>query len=152
MTLALDPSSLERDEQEELRVAAGVFKRRMMAHSAARLQFLDDEPDVVTVPREVADLIAEILAQLAAGRVVVAYPMHAELTTQQAADFLNVSRPHLVKLADEGVIPHHKVGTHRRVYFKDVLAHRARQEEESRAALDELSRVSEELGLYDDEL
>lgn len=152
MTLALDPSSLERGEQEELRQAAGVFKRRMTAHAAARLQFLDDESDVVTVPREVADLIAEILAQLAAGRVVAAYPMHAELTSQQAADFLNVSRPHLVKLVDEGVIPYHKVGTHRRIYFKDVLAYRARQEEGSRAALDELSRISEEIGLYEDEL
>lgn len=152
MTLALDPSTLEHGEREELRQAAGIFKRRMTAHAAARLQFLDDEHDVVTIPREVAGLIAEILAQLAAGRVVAAYPMHAELTTQQAADFLNVSRPHLVKLVDEGVIPYHKVGTHRRIYFKDVLAYRARQEEESRAALDELSRVSEELGLYEDEL
>lgn len=152
MTLALDPSDLERDEQEELRFAAGVFKRRMLAHTATRLQFLDDDRDVVTVPRQVADLITEILAQLAAGRVVAAYPLHAELTTQQTADFLNVSRPYLVRLVDEGVIPHHKVGTHRRVYFKDVLAHKARQEEESRRALDELTRVSEELGLYDDEL
>lgn len=152
MTLALDPSTLEHGEREELRQAAGIFKRRMTAHAAARLQFLDDEHDVVTIPREVAGLIAEILAQLAAGRVVAAYPMHAELTTQQAADFLNVSRPHLVKLVDEGVIPYHKVGTHRRIYFKDVLAYRARQEEESRAALDELIRVSEELGLYEDEL
>ena len=152
MTLTLDPSTLERGEREELRQAAGIFKRRMTAHAAARLQFLDDEPDVVTVPREVADLIAEILAQLAAGRVVAAYPMRAELTTQQAADFLNVSRPHVVKLVDRGIIPHHKVGTHRRLYFRDVLAYRARQDEESRAALDELSRVSEELGLYDDEL
>lgn len=152
MALAFDPSILERDQQEELRVAAGVFKRRATTHAAAVLQFLDDDQDVVTVPREVAELIAEILAQLAAGRVVAAYPMHAELTTQQAADFLNVSRPHLVKLVDEGAIPHHKVGTHRRVYFKDVLTHKARQEEESRRALDELSRISEELGLYDDEM
>lgn len=152
MTLTLDPSSLEKGEQEELRQAAGIFKRRILTHAATRLQFLDDERDIVTVPREVADLIAEILAQLAAGQVVAAYPMQAELTTQQAADFLNVSRPHLVKLVDQGVVPHHKVGTHRRIYFRDVLAHRARQAEESRAALDELSRVSEELGLYEDEL
>lgn len=152
MTLAMDPSSLERNEQEELRQAAGVFKRRMMMHAAARLQFVDFDRDVVTVPREVADLIAEILAQLAAGRVVAAYPMHAELTTQQAADFLNVSRPYLVKLVDQGAVPHHKVGTHRRIYFKDVLAYRGHQDEASRRALDELSRVSEDIGLYEDEI
>lgn len=148
MTLAFDPTTLERGEQEELRTAATVLKRLMSAPVAARLQFLDDG-GVVTVPREVAGLIAEILAQLAAGRVVAAYPMHAEFTTQQAADFLNVSRPHVVKLVDQGAIPHHKVGTHRRIYFKDVLAYKARQDEESRQALDELSRLSEELRLYD---
>ncbi|GIU92146.1 MAG: excisionase [Acidimicrobiia bacterium] len=150
MTITLDPGTLELAEREELRQAAGVFRRHTSANKETRLRFLDDQEDVVTVPRRVADLIAEILAQLAAGRVVVAYPMHAELTTQQAADFLNVSRPYLVKLLDEGVIPHHKVGTHRRVYFEDVLAYRARQEEESRSALNELARLSEELGLYDE--
>jgi len=152
VTLVLDPTTLDRGEREELRQAAGIFKRRLDAHVAARLQFLDEDQDVVTVPRDVAALIGEILAELAAGRVVAAYPMHAELTTQQAAAFLNVSRPHLVKLVDQGVIPHHKVGTHRRMYFRDVLAYRARQEADSRHALDELSRVSEDLGLYDDDL
>ena len=151
MTLALDPTSLQQDEQDELRLAAGLFKKRLSAQVATRLQFLDDGEDVVTVPREVAELIGEILTQLAAGRVVAAYPMHAELTTQQAADFLNVSRPHLVKVVDEGSIPHHKVGTDRRIYFKDLLAYRERQVEESRQALDELARVSEELGLYDED-
>ncbi|MGH3948953.1 MAG: helix-turn-helix domain-containing protein [Pseudonocardiaceae bacterium] len=149
MTLVLDPRSLERGEEEELRLAAGVLQRRTPA--PARLQFLDQDREVVTLPGEVAELIAETLAQLAAGRVVAVYPMDAELTTQQAAALLGVSRPHVVKLVDQGVVPHHKVGTRRRIYLKDVLAFRARQHEESRQALDELSRISEELGLYEAE-
>lgn len=149
-TLALDPASLAQDERDDLELLAKAFLLRRQLHSAARLQFLDHDRAEVTVPREVADLIADILGQLAAGRVVAAYPLHAELTTQQAADFLNVSRPYVVMLVEQGELPHRKVGTHRRLLFADVLAYKRRQVEESRAALDELAHLSEELGLYED--
>src|SRR3546814_5484470 len=66
-----------------------------------------------------------ILANMAEGNAISIVPIHAELTTQQAADFLGVSRPHVVALVERGELAHHKTGTHRRIYFKDVLAYQA---------------------------
>lgn len=71
----------------------------------------------------------------------------AELTTQQAADLLNVSCPSLVRLLKEGAIPFRMVGTHRRVRFDDVQQYARRAEEAGRTAIDEMSRLGRELGI-----
>jgi excisionase family DNA binding protein len=74
-------------------------------------------------------------------------PLHAELTTRQAADLLQVSRTHLVQLLDEGEIPYRKVGAHRRVRARDILDYRRETESRRRKALDELTAVDQDLGL-----
>lgn len=101
----------------------------------------------VELPVAAVRLLLDILEQMARGNAVTLMPVHAELTTQQAADLLNVSRTHLVQLLDEEKIPHRKVGTHRRVRAEDVLAYRRETERARRRALDELTELDEELGL-----
>jgi len=93
-------------------------------------------------------VFAQILALLASGQGVQIFPDSAELTTQQAADFLNVSRPYLIGLLEADEIPYRKVGTHRRIRFEDLREYRRHDDLKRRQAADELTQLSEELGLY----
>ena len=101
----------------------------------------------VDIPTSAVRLLKEILDQMAHGNGVALTPLHAELTTRQAADLLQVSRTHLVQLLDEGRIPCRKVGAHRRVRARDILDYRRETESRRRKALDELTAVDQDLGL-----
>ncbi|MFU5112073.1 helix-turn-helix domain-containing protein [Pseudomonas aeruginosa] len=152
MTIADLNRTMLPDERE---IAAAVESRRQLAAflstklETQRIEILDDEqrPHTVQLPVSALRLLDEILSELAMGNAVKVVPIHAELTTQEAADLLNVSRPHLVKLLDENVIPHTKVGRHRRVKFADLMGYKQRRTAESHHAMDELAAQAQELGM-----
>jgi excisionase family DNA binding protein len=104
--------------------------------------------DSFVIPRAATVMFAQILALLASGQGVQIIPDTAELTTQQAGDFLNVSRPYLIGLLEAGEIPYRMVGTHRRIRFEDLREYRRRDDLKRRQAADELTQLSEDLGLY----
>ena len=104
-------------------------------------------PGGFVLPAAAVRLLLDMLAHMAAGRAVTVVPVDAELTTQQAAEALGVSRPFLVGLLEQGKLPFHKVGTHRRVRHGDLLAYKRREHEARRQALDELARQGQELGM-----
>ena len=91
--------------------------------------------------------LLDILAQLFDGNAVKVVPIHAELTTQEAADILNVSRPHLVKLLEDGQLAFHRTGKHRRVRFADLIAFKERRDEASQLAMEALAQQAQELGI-----
>jgi excisionase family DNA binding protein len=103
----------------------------------------------VELPDAVLDLLQQIVRELRQGHVVSLVSLDRELTTQQAADLLNVSRPHLIKLLEEGRIPYIKTGTHRRVGLQALMEYKAQRDEERRRGLALLTQMSEEMGLSD---
>jgi excisionase family DNA binding protein len=107
----------------------------------------DGLTESVELPAQAVLLLVDMLEHLAAGNGVSIVPIQAELTTQQAADMLNVSRPFLIGLLERGDMPFHKVGTHRRVRYGDLIAYRQREHEARHQVLDDLVRQAQELDL-----
>ena len=129
-------------------------QRALAAFLATRLetqqiQIFDDKNQAhrVELPTSALRLLVDILAELAEGNAVKVVPVHAELTTQEAADMLNVSRPHLVKLLEEGALPFHRVGKHRRVRFADLMQFKAQRDQASEDAMAALAKQAQELGM-----
>lgn len=97
----------------------------------------------IRVPAAALRVFVDVLKQLAQGNAVTVAPVHAELTTQQAADLMNVSRPYVIKLLDDGAIPHRRVGNRRKVRLRDLLSYMERDETHRKSIADELTKEAQ---------
>jgi excisionase family DNA binding protein len=140
------------DDQRE-RVAA---MHELMKHAprsrpeAVSYKLVSPTGDVTEVPESVVSLLERIIEVLARGDAITVVPVGKELTTQQAANILNVSRQYVVRLLDEGRIPYRRTGTHRRIRVQDLLSYKGHRDRDRKTALDDLSRLTQEYGGYDE--
>lgn len=147
VTTTRDPIEAMEEERDALAALSGLLAR----HQPMTAQMIGPEGEAIPLPASVVRVLAQAIEALAEGNPVSVMPVHRELTTQAAADLLNVSRQYLVRLLDEGVIPSGKTGTHRRVRFGDLLAYKRQRDVARREGLRRLTRLSEELGLYEED-
>ncbi len=103
--------------------------------------------EVVVIPLKALQLLNSIISNMAQGKSIVLMPTDAEVSTQQAAEILNVSRPHVIKLLEKGEIPHKKVGSHRRILLQDILKFESTFKSDRRKKLDSLAKEAQELNL-----
>ena len=132
--------------QDSSRILAS---HRQQGSAVSQLKVVEDDgtEQAVTIPAGAYNLLTDLLTQIAQGNAVTLIPIHAELTTQEAANFLNVSRPHVVKLLDSGEIPFRKVGTHRRILFEDLRKYKQDIDDRRLETLSELTAQAQELGM-----
>jgi excisionase family DNA binding protein len=145
---------LESKEDVELAKAAQRCIISALDHSrAVNIAILDEgverieDSPVLKLPPKVLRVFADMLGSLAQGNAVTVVPKEMYVSTQEAAMFLNVSRPYLVRMLDEGRIPFHKVGTHRRIKFDDVVAYKDQRTKASQDALQQLVDQAQELDM-----
>ena len=137
---------------EDTRVAQD-SSRRLAGLESKGQKFLgirvesDGEGETIPIPASLFRMLTDILTNMARGNAVTIVPLHAELTTQEAADILNVSRPFVIQQVEAGKLPHRMVGTHRRILFADLLEYKRKDDAERLKVLAELTREAQELGM-----
>ncbi len=132
-------------EESSRRLGRLLGKRRRSLRVSVQAD--DEVEQSVAIPVPAFRLLTDILTQMAQGNAVTLMPVHAELTTQQAANLLNVSRPFLIRLVEEGQIPFRKVGTHRRIRFDDLMDYKRKVDQDRLKALEELAAEAQKHGM-----
>jgi excisionase family DNA binding protein len=139
------------DQEKEAVHSVQVALSETAVGSEAPAYLVGPDNTRIAIPEPLFRILRQAANLLSRGERITLAPVHKELSTQEAADLLNVSRPHLIKLLDNGTIQHDKTGRNRRVKFGDVVRYMKQRDEERRQRLRNLIRSSEEMGLYDDE-
>jgi excisionase family DNA binding protein len=142
----------ERADVTKLSHALRGLARAQRRRRGPLCQLVGPKGEAIAVPEAVFRVLERVVEVLAHGDAITVVPVGKELTTQQAADLLNVSRQYLVRLLDEGRILHTKTGKHRRLRVEDVLAFRSARDSERDASLRALTELTEELGGYEREM
>jgi len=151
--LDLEMSLETREEVELARTAQRCIMSALDHSHAVSIALLEDGVErieglpLLKLPPKVLQLIANMLGSLAQGKAVALIPKELDVTTQQAAQFLNVSRPHLIRLLEQGEIAHHMVGSHRRIQLADVLDYKEKRAQKSKEKLTALLEQAQELDM-----
>lgn len=143
--LTRQEAMLPSKEDAELAAESSRVLARASGEEVLKVRLSDGQE--LSLPKSVTSLLRHLLTEMSNGNAVTVIPIHAELTTQEAADFLGVSRPHLIKCLEAGDIPFHMVGTHRRVRFEDLQRYQKRRKDASQEALDELAQQAQALDM-----
>ncbi|PDW00669.1 helix-turn-helix domain-containing protein [Candidatus Viridilinea mediisalina] len=148
ITATLVPSE---EEREAAKASLRLLAPNIPRNHTLTIRIVDEQnPDhetALTLPTQATQILIEVLLQMAEGNAITLIPLHAEITTQQAAAILNISRPSLIRLLKEGAIPFRNIGTHRRILLRDLIAYQERTAAARTRSLDELAAISQELGL-----
>lgn len=147
-TLTREPVLARDDERPRIEQLEHLYEEDTR-HQTGSVKVVGTNGVEIDLPESILTLLRQVIHVLARGEAVSIVPVQKELTTQQAADLLNISRQYLIRVLDQGEIPFHKVGTHRRLAFGDVMAYKRRRDTDRRRGFDALTDLSQELGLYD---
>jgi excisionase family DNA binding protein len=150
----LTPVAAPPEQQAQVAVLSRAMEGMVQApgRRAPKCQLVGPGGKAISIPESVFYVIERVVEVMARGDSIAVVPIGKEVTTQQAADVLNVSRQYLVRLLDEGRIPFRRTGKHRRLRIEDVLSFKEQRDKDRRAGLRELSRLTQEFGGYDAEL
>ena len=154
MSVTTDRVELSDDEAALLKQASRLMSGALDHSRAHQIALIERSPSGqeiarLDVPPQTLRLVAQLLALMARQQTFTLCPESSELTTKQAAEVLGVSRPYLIGLLDRGLIPHRKVGRHRRIFSKDVVAYKSTMQVSRKQALDELVKASEDVSGYE---
>lgn len=144
----MTPVAAPAEQQAEVAAFSKAVGGAARVKKAVAFQLVGPQGEAVPIPRSVFAVVVRVAEVLARGDAITLVPVGRELTTQQAADLLNVSRQYLVRLLNEGRIAYTKTGKHRRLKIEDVLAFKDERDQARKAGLDELAAVTQELGGY----
>lgn len=145
-TLSIEPLIGQESEAQSIQEIA-----RILQNDGSHLKLIGANGEEMMIPDGLGQVLHQVIQAIASDQAISIVPQKKELTTQQAADLLNVSRPYLIKLLEQGDIPYIMVGTHRRVRFDDLMKYKQERDTKRRQLLQELIEMTEAAGLYEDD-
>ena len=149
LTQKESPESVLIPEQETEAIAQ---LEQILSRESSQLRLVASNGEEILIPESVYSVLGQVVRAMASGQAISIVRHNRELTTQEAANILNVSRPFLVKLLENGEIPHIKVGSHRRILFQDVMIYKERRKIKRRQGLNELTQFLQDEGFYEESI